>query len=569
MARETRKERSDSNLKETLDFSASDTRGGEGPLAENALPVKLGRYEVSKLLGRGGMGSVYLARDEQLDRDVALKVPKADLKENDKARERFYREARAAAKITHPNLCPIYDVTEIDGIHCIAMAYIKGRPLSEYIDKENPQSEKVVANIVQKVALAMAEAHQNGILHRDLKPANIMIDHRKEPVVMDFGLACPSEANDESRLTQEGTLIGSPAYMPPEQLRGDSIGPATDQYALGVVLFESLSGSLPFKDSASTLTLLTHILTQEPRKLEDLRPGVDPRLCKIVERAISKDVEQRFASMKHFAAALSKFVRGAEKSTRKKGTKPVVAAAVTQPVSVEPSSSPATPAANPFDNLPSVDTDQVQTFRGPGAHRPRKTPPVLMIAAGCLLLGLILGPGLLFFMSEPSKTPVEDSEQVTETTNDDRATTAEASDAESVGEANEMDSSQDLNRGGFFKPTVNRLLRQFDTNDDGKLSESEIPELERARMMEADSNEDGFLSTEELAAMPPPPEPPGGRDRDRRFDNEDESGPRGRPGGLPGGQGNNRFGDDRPRPPGGPRNRQRGGNSSPETRIDR
>ncbi|MEL6108207.1 MAG: protein kinase, partial [Planctomycetota bacterium] len=127
MPRETRKDRSDSDLRETLDHSTTDTRSGEGPLAERLLPVKLGRYQVTRLLGRGGMGSVYLARDEQLDRDVALKVPKFDLKENSRARERFYREARAAAKITHPNLCPIYDVSEIDGIHCIAMAYIKGR----------------------------------------------------------------------------------------------------------------------------------------------------------------------------------------------------------------------------------------------------------------------------------------------------------------------------------------------------------------------------------------------------------------------------------------------------------
>lgn len=354
---------------------------------------------------------------------------------------------------------------------------------------------------------------------------------------MDFGLACQSESNDESRLTQEGTLIGSPAYMPPEQLKGDSIGPETDQYALGVVLFESLSGSLPFKDSASTLTLLTHILTEEPRKLSDLRPNIDPRLCQIVERTISKDASQRFDSMKHFAAALAKYLRGEKAKEAAAPTKKVAASAVTQPVAAEVSAAPTTPIGNPFDNLPSVDTDQVQTFRGPGAHKPRKTPPILMVAGGCLLLGLVLGISALALTGDKDDSASSNVSEETETA----STTAKQSDSSSA------------RPRGFFKSSAARLLRLFDEDGDQKLSSEEIPENERARLMQADYDEDGLLDSDELSSLPPPPEPPGrGRFGD---ENEEGRGPRGRAGGGPGGAFKNRFGDDGS--PGGPRNRQR------------
>ncbi|MEL6108043.1 MAG: serine/threonine-protein kinase [Planctomycetota bacterium] len=397
----------------------------------------------------------------------------------------------------------------------------------------------------------MAEAHQNGILHRDLKPANIMIDHRKEPIVMDFGLACQSESNDESRLTQEGTLIGSPAYMPPEQLKGDSIGPATDQYALGVVLFESLSGSLPFKDSASTLTLLTHILTEEPRKLMDLRPNVDPKLCEIAERAISKDTSQRFESMKHFAAALAKFVRAEKTKGQSAPTKQVAASAITQPVAAEVSSATTTPISNPFDNLPTVDTDQVQTFRGPGAHRPRKAPPMLIVAGGCLLLGLVIGISTLAFTGDNDDSASPSGVQETETAS---ATADAGSGTDSSTEPDPVESDSTTARPrGFFKSSGARLLRLFDEDGDQKLSADEIPERERARLMQADYDEDGLLDADELSTLPPPPEPPGRG----RFgnDGEESRGPRGRAGGGAGGGFKNRFGEEGA--PGGPRNRQR------------
>ena len=194
------------------------------------------------------MGAVYLAHDTQLDRKVALKIPRFSAKKKDEIVARFFREARAAATIRHPNVCPVYDVGEIDGIYYLTMAYIQGRTLSEFIRPEKPLPERQVAAVVSKLALALQEAHDCGVVHRDLKPSNIMIDRRNEPVIMDFGLARRTDV-EESRATQQGTILGTPAYMSPEQVLGDpeKIGPQTDIYSLGVIFYELLTAQLPYQ----------------------------------------------------------------------------------------------------------------------------------------------------------------------------------------------------------------------------------------------------------------------------------------------------------------------------------
>lgn len=283
-------------------------------------PTNLGRYQIEALLGRGGMGSVYRAHDTQLDRKVALKVPKFEANTNSRLIDRFYREARSAANLAHPNLCPVFDVGEVDGTHYIAMALIKGDTLSSHIRNNEELPERFAAMTVLKIARAMQEAHGSGIIHRDLKPANIMIDHRKEPIVMDFGLACPDELGDDSRLTQEGALLGSPAYMSPEQLRGDkdSIGQASDIYALGIVLYEILSGRLPFAGNGSTISMIGQILTEDPTELKSLRPTISTALAQICGKAMAKNSAERYASMESFANDLERFIRS--QASRKKST---------------------------------------------------------------------------------------------------------------------------------------------------------------------------------------------------------------------------------------------------------
>ncbi|WP_417386269.1 serine/threonine-protein kinase, partial [Gimesia sp.] len=187
----------------TGDSESSLTRDFQQPNPEATSEIEISktfsRYEIQKVLGQGAMGAVYLAKDTQLDRDVALKIPKfGDGNGVDEAEllARFYREARAAATLRSPNICPVYDVGEIDGQHYITMAFIEGRPLKDYTKSKKTHSEKQIITTIRKLALGLSEAHEIGVIHRDLKPANIMVDRKGEPVVMDFGLARRSSSDD-------------------------------------------------------------------------------------------------------------------------------------------------------------------------------------------------------------------------------------------------------------------------------------------------------------------------------------------------------------------------------------
>jgi serine/threonine protein kinase/WD40 repeat protein len=272
--------------------------GPAGPSPE--LPPQFGRYVVQKLLGRGAMGAVYLAQDTQLSRSVALKVPHFNADDSGELLQRFYREARAAAMLRSPHICPVYDVGEIDGQHYISMAFIDGRPLSDLIRSKQPLTERQILLLIRRLALALQEAHDQGIIHRDLKPGNVMIDTRGEPVVTDFGLACQTR-DDAARLTSPGVVLGSPAYMSPEQLEGNaaSVTAAADQYALGVMLYELLTGELPFRGS------IPAVINQIASKLAPspglLRPGLDSRIEAMCLRMLSKTAGARFESMQAVA----------------------------------------------------------------------------------------------------------------------------------------------------------------------------------------------------------------------------------------------------------------------------
>ncbi len=225
--------RSPSDTHGPADTSPSSVSGKPAPL----IPEEFGRYRILRQVGQGAMGAVFLAQDTELDREVALKIPKLrGLQEDDVAdvMARFFREARSAATLRHANICPIYDVGEFRGTHYITMAFIDGKPLSDYIRSARPLSERSIAKLVRKLALALEEAHAKGIVHRDLKPANIMIDRTSEPIITDFGLARQFHKPGEERLTHSGAIVGSPAYMSPEQADGgmDHVEPASDIYSL-------------------------------------------------------------------------------------------------------------------------------------------------------------------------------------------------------------------------------------------------------------------------------------------------------------------------------------------------
>jgi len=280
------------------------------------IPQQFGRYCIIRQLGAGAMGSVYLARDTQLDRDVALKVPQFKEGREPQIMARFYQEARAAATIHHPHVCPVYDVGEIDGIPYLTMAFIEGKPLEEWVSSGKPLNERQIATIGRKIAEALYEAHKKGVIHRDLKPANIMINRRGEPIVMDFGLAQRAR-EDDTRLTRMGAILGSPAYMSPEQVRGetDTTGPGTDVFSLGVILYELLARRLPF-DGRSIGAVHAQILMDEPPSLFDLCPDISPDFEAICMKALAKKAEERHKSMAHMAVAIKNFLSGSRETSR-------------------------------------------------------------------------------------------------------------------------------------------------------------------------------------------------------------------------------------------------------------
>jgi predicted Ser/Thr protein kinase len=276
---------------------------------QEPLPEEFGRYRILKILGQGGMGVVYLARDTQLEREVALKVPHFDAERGPKLLNRFEHEARAAARIHHPNICPIHDVGEIDGKRYLTMAYIDGVPLGRLLRQGKRVTPRQAAHVIRKVALAVQEAHQCGVVHRDLKPANIMIDRRGEPIVMDFGLARRYRSED-AHLTRVGATMGTPAYMAPEQCRGEreALGPACDVYSLGVILYELLAGKPPFTGE-DALAIVSKVLLEEPPPPSARRPDTDRELERICLKAMAKDVANRYPSAAALAADLKTYLR--------------------------------------------------------------------------------------------------------------------------------------------------------------------------------------------------------------------------------------------------------------------
>ena len=268
------------------------------------LPKQFGRYRIVKPLGQGGMGEVYLARDTRLDRDVALKV--CTRVENPKALERFRREAKAAAALSHPNLCPLYDYDVQDGIAFITMKFVDGLPLHKWI-VANPSTWRATAKLIYKLAQAMQAAHDGGVIHRDLKPGNIAIDKKGEPIVLDFGLAHLVDARTQQ--TQQGAVFGTPTHMAPEQATGDgeAIGPATDVYALGVILYELLTGELPFVGPPHIV--LAQVMHGTPRAPRKLKPDVPSALEIICLKAMAKKPGDRFLSMTALATELMRYLR--------------------------------------------------------------------------------------------------------------------------------------------------------------------------------------------------------------------------------------------------------------------
>jgi predicted Ser/Thr protein kinase len=301
-----------SGVTDTIDFPSTDSTfagvqfADEEPAGTDRLNKgkPFGRYMIVDELGHGAMGVVYLARDSRLDRPVALKLPRfsADAVE-DGLRTRFYREARAAAAIDHPNICPVYDLGELDGQDFIAMAYVAGPTLEAMVRECGPLDVVESCLILREVALALDECHLQGVIHRDIKPSNIVVNQRSTPIVMDFGLA---SMENSARVTLDQQLIGTLLYMSPEQVTGqlDAVGPRSDIYSLGATLYELITGYPPFAGE-HFIEIADKIECDLPTPPSERRPGIDPAIDHICQRALAKKSRDRFETMSELAGALA------------------------------------------------------------------------------------------------------------------------------------------------------------------------------------------------------------------------------------------------------------------------
>jgi tetratricopeptide (TPR) repeat protein len=275
---------------------------------DRSSPLRLSRYELQERLGEGSTAQVYAAWDRELQRQVAIKVLREAVGLSEIARERFRREAHAAAALSHPNLVTVYDAGTVEGQAYLVMERVPGRSLSEYVRERSP-GKREIASILERIARGVAAAHEKGIVHRDLKPANILMSSTGEPKVGDFGMAHLMDSQME--LTKTGVALGTPLYMAPEQVRGKAQGitPSTDVYGLGAILYELLSGRPPHV-ADSLVDLYVKIASEEPIPPRKLDPKIPPELEAIALKALDKEPARRYGTAALFADDLARFLEG-------------------------------------------------------------------------------------------------------------------------------------------------------------------------------------------------------------------------------------------------------------------
>jgi len=261
-----------------------------------------GKYKIIGEIGRGGMGVVLKAEDTKLKRTVALKFLPPELSRYPEAEERFIREAQAAAALDHPNICTIYEAEEYEGQAYIAMAYVEGQSLRERIAKSPLNTEEAI-EIAAQVAEGLEEAHKKGIIHRDIKSANIMVTEKGQAKIMDFGLA---KVIGESLITKEAKTMGTVAYMSPEQAKGEAVDHRTDIWSFGVVMYEMLTGRLPFGGDRES-SILYSVVHEEPKPLKDIKRDLAPEVQKVIDRALKKNPGSRYQKASEISEDLRKY----------------------------------------------------------------------------------------------------------------------------------------------------------------------------------------------------------------------------------------------------------------------
>jgi serine/threonine-protein kinase len=296
-----------------------------------------GRYKILRKLGAGGMANVYLAEDQELGRRVAIKILNERHANDDQFVERFRREAKNAAGLSHPNIVSIFDRGEAEGTYYIAMEYLDGRSLKEMITKRGPAPINVAVDYARQILAALRIAHRQGLVHRDIKPHNVLVDDEGRVKVTDFGIARAGP----SQMTEEGSIIGTAQYLSPEQAQGAPVTPASDLYSVGIVLYELLTGTVPFGGETPVELAMKH-LSKVPEPPSHIRPKVPRDLDFVVMRALAKAPAERYQSADEMDADLARVARGVSVSpeTEEAATaiiaRPITAATVQPPVAPPP-----------------------------------------------------------------------------------------------------------------------------------------------------------------------------------------------------------------------------------------
>jgi eukaryotic-like serine/threonine-protein kinase len=355
------------------------------------------RYSILSRIGSGGMADVYCAQDLQLGRKVALKLLYRRFAEDEEFVERFKREASAAAGLQHPNVVGVYDRGEWDGTYYIAMEYLEGRSLKQVLQEEGPLASERAIDIVVQILRAARFAHQRGVIHRDIKPHNVIIDEEERAKVTDFGIA-RAGASD---MTETGSIMGTAQYLSPEQAQGHAVSAQSDLYAIGIVLYELLTGRVPF-DGDSPVTIALKQVSELPVPPSAYVPAVTQELDAIVLRALEKDPARRFADAEEFIAALEQCK--AALAAVPAGQSTAVFGAVPDPTAATAVADGAPPEATDEDLAALAYPEEPLSPEDEEERRRRRNRWLIALA----VILLLAGAGLAFALTRPEKAAVPD-----------------------------------------------------------------------------------------------------------------------------------------------------------------
>jgi tRNA A-37 threonylcarbamoyl transferase component Bud32 len=359
----------------------------EPPQPDLTGKVLSGDFAILRKLGQGGMGQVYVAEQISLKRKVALKVLKPELAANEVSMKRFRNEAQAVARATHANIVQVYAIQESDGFHYMALEFVDGFNLREYLSKKGPPEIALALTIMRQVASALARAAELGIVHRDIKPENILLTRKAEVKVADFGLSrCFGNDNQPLNLTASGVAMGTPLYMSPEQVQGLTVDPRTDIYSFGVTCYHMLGGAPPFQGTNAFEVAVQHVQSQ-PTPLNAVRPDLPAELCALVDKMMAKAPPDRYQTARDVLNEIARI----------KDSLRLTAPAASMGITALPiPASPTSPGVEP------------RTVALPGPRRGRGRAALMLLTVAAALVGGLIGG---WFASRPSRAAVAVSEE--------------------------------------------------------------------------------------------------------------------------------------------------------------